>query len=94
LLNTTKELLDIATQHVSGKEVIGAFFYLGDGKTVPGSSGAAPSKVIGKGTKGGRNGPKWCPQRVAVTTSSIYEDQEVDDSDEEYVMTAKSDFKR
>jgi hypothetical protein len=33
--NTTKELLDIATRHASGEEIVGVIFVLGDRKTVP-----------------------------------------------------------
>jgi hypothetical protein len=36
--NTNKELLDIATQHTYGNEVVGDIFVLGDGKTTLDSS--------------------------------------------------------
>jgi hypothetical protein len=35
-LNTTKELLNIATRHAYSEEVVGAAFVLGDWKMVPG----------------------------------------------------------
>jgi hypothetical protein len=50
-LNTTKELHDVATQHASGEEAVGAVFIQDDGKTVPGGSRGAPSKAPGKGAK-------------------------------------------
>jgi hypothetical protein len=37
-LKTTKDLLDIATQHASGEYVVEAVFIQSDGKMVPGDS--------------------------------------------------------
>jgi hypothetical protein len=54
--NTTKEVLNIATRHASGEEVVGAVFILGDGQMVPSGSRVTPSKAIGKGTKKGIKG--------------------------------------
>jgi hypothetical protein len=56
----TKKLLDIATRHTSGEEVVRAAFVLGNVKAVAGGSRAPPLKVTikgaRKGTKGGRKG--------------------------------------
>jgi hypothetical protein len=51
-LKTTKELLDIATRHTSGEEVVGATFVLGNTKATTSASRAAPSKATVKGTRG------------------------------------------
>jgi hypothetical protein len=71
--NTTKELLDIATRHAFGKEVVEAAFALGNGKTVPGGHQAMSSKATGKGAKkgikAGKKGQKRHPRRVVVATS-------------------------
>jgi hypothetical protein len=72
-LNTTKEMLDIATRHAFGKEAVGAAFALGNGKTVPSGHQAMSSKATSKGAKKGikasKKGQKRHPQRVAVATS-------------------------
>jgi hypothetical protein len=82
---TTKQLLDIATRHTSGEEVIGAVFVQGDGKTITGGGRGAPPKAADKGakkgSKGNKRGQKRCPQRVAVTTScDNNDDKEADGS--------------
>jgi hypothetical protein len=57
-LNTTKELLDITTRHISGVEAIRAAFVVGSGETVPGGSWTTLSKASSKGTKDGKKGQK------------------------------------
>jgi hypothetical protein len=95
-----KELLDIATRHAFAEEAIGAIFVQGDGRAPPNSSWGAPLKAIGKGaktsTKGNKRGPKWRPQRVAITTSCDEDDnnKEADDSGEELVAVVERDLKR
>jgi hypothetical protein len=63
---TTKELLDIATRHASGEEVVRAIFIQGDGKGVPASSqGALPKAVVistKRSSKGSKRGPNQHPQ--------------------------------
>jgi hypothetical protein len=57
---TTKEPLDIAIGHASGKKAVGAAFILGNVKTVTGGNRVAPSKATikstRKGTKSGKKG--------------------------------------
>jgi hypothetical protein len=48
---TTKELLDITTQHAFGEEAVASIFVQGDGKVVPGGSRWAPPKAADKGAK-------------------------------------------
>jgi hypothetical protein len=54
---TTKELLDIATRHNSGREAVEAPFILGNEKAATSGGQAAPSKATVKGVK---KGQKWC----------------------------------
>jgi hypothetical protein len=51
------------------------------------------SKATRKGAKGSKEGQKWHPQQVTVTTSCNDDDKEADRSDEEYVASAERDFK-
>jgi hypothetical protein len=59
-LKTTKGLLDIATQHASGDEAIGAAFVLGNMKVAASGGRAAPFKATinsaQKGAKGSKKG--------------------------------------
>jgi hypothetical protein len=48
--NHTKELLDIANQHASSKEAVGAAYVLYDEKAAAIGSQAAPSRATIKGT--------------------------------------------
>jgi hypothetical protein len=96
---TTKELLDIATRHASGKEAVVAIFVQGDEKAAPNSGRGASLKAVVRGTKrsakGDKRGLKQRSQQVTVTTSCDEggNDKEVDDSDEELVATVECDFK-
>jgi hypothetical protein len=96
--NTTKELLDIATQHASSEEAVRAVFIMGNGKMVPSDNRAAPSKGTDKGTKkdakGGKKGQKQRPRWITIATSGNDDDKEADGSNEEYVAAAECDFKR
>jgi hypothetical protein len=57
-LKTSTELLNIATQHASGVEAIGAAFVLGNAKASMSGGRAAPSKATVKGTRKGAKGGK------------------------------------
>jgi hypothetical protein len=91
-------LLDIATWHASDEEAVGAVFVLGDGKMARSGHRAAPLKATAKGArkgaKGGKKRQKRRPRWVAVATSDNDDSKQVDDSDEECVMTTERDFKR
>jgi hypothetical protein len=50
---TLKELLDIATRHASGEEVIRAIFMQSSGKAALGGGRGAPTKAADKGAKRG-----------------------------------------
>jgi hypothetical protein len=95
---TTKELLDITTRYTSSEEAVGVTFILGNAKIVASNSRAAPSKAAiksaRKGTKGGRKGQKWHPQRVIMAASDDGDDEKADDSGKEYVTTIEHKFKR
>jgi hypothetical protein len=97
-LNTTKELLDIATWHTSGEEAVGAAYILGYEKTAASGSWTAPSKATikgaRKGAKGKKKGLKRHPRWVVVATSSNDDDKEEDDSDKEYVTAIERGIKR
>jgi hypothetical protein len=51
----TKELLDIATRHVSGEEAVGAVFIQSGGK---GTSAATTNKGTKRGINNTKRGPK------------------------------------
>jgi hypothetical protein len=95
---TTKELLDIATQHASGEEAVGVVFVQGDEKMIPVSSRWEPSKATGKDTKKGakdsKKGAKAAPPWITATTSCNDDNKEADGSDEEYITATKHDIKR
>jgi hypothetical protein len=59
---TTKDMLDIATQHTSGEEAVGAAFILAYTGTAASGGRAAPTKATvksyRKGAKGGKKGQK------------------------------------
>jgi hypothetical protein len=55
-LKTTKELLDIATQHASGKEAIGAAFILGNAGAAANDGWATPTSLPGKAIRVARRG--------------------------------------
>jgi hypothetical protein len=50
---TTKELLDIATRHASGKEAVGAVFIQSSEKAAPASGQGPSTTTTDKGTKSG-----------------------------------------
>jgi hypothetical protein len=62
-LRTTKFLLDIATQHASSEEAVGAAFILGNAEAAAKGGRATPTKATIKGSrngaKGGKKGQKW-----------------------------------
>jgi hypothetical protein len=70
---TIKELLDIATKHTFGEEVVRVVFVQGDGKAAPsgsrGTSAAATNKGMKRDIKSNKRWPRRQPQRVAVTAS-------------------------
>jgi hypothetical protein len=45
---TMKELLDIATRHTSGEEVVAAIFIQDNGKVAPSGIQGVPLKAVGK----------------------------------------------
>jgi hypothetical protein len=92
-LKTTKELLDIATQHASGKEAIGAAFILGNAGAAANDGWATPTKSARKGDKGGKKGQKCQPHRVAIVAGNDDGDEEADDSSEELVAAVELNFK-
>jgi hypothetical protein len=57
-LKTTKELLDITTQHASGEEVVGATFTLGNVGMAAHGGRATPTKTTIKGARKGAKGRK------------------------------------
>jgi hypothetical protein len=92
-LNTTKELLYIATRHASGDEAVGVVFVLGNGKMVLDSSRAHHQKP-----------PAWAPRAAErdksdtlggllslLAAMTTIRTRNV--SDEEYVMVVECDFK-
>jgi hypothetical protein len=80
-----KELLDIATWHTSGEEVVEAILIRGDDKMAHGSA-----KVPKVAKMGNSSTPQW----VVVTTSYNNADKKAGGSDKEYVMVDECDFKR
>jgi hypothetical protein len=96
---TTKDLLDIATRHTSGEEVVGAIFVQSSGKAAPGSGWGGGTKAADKCKKSGarsdKRGPKQWPQGVTVATSNdeCDNDKDTGDSDEELIAAAERDFK-
>jgi hypothetical protein len=55
-LKTTKDLLEIATQHASSEETVGAAFVLGNAKASASGGQVAPSTATTKGVKKGAKG--------------------------------------
>jgi hypothetical protein len=97
---TMKELLDIATRHNLGEEVVSAIFIRGSGKVALSDGRGVPPKTTDKGVKRGatsnKRGLKRRPQRVTDTTicDEGDNDKDVSDSDEELITAAKRNFKR
>jgi hypothetical protein len=96
-LKTTKELLNIATQHASSQEAVGAAFILGNMGAAANGGRAAPTKATVKGarngTKGGKKGQKHRPRRVAIMASNGNVDEEADNSGEEFIAAVERNFK-
>jgi hypothetical protein len=94
---TTKELLDIATQHASGEEAVRLTFVLGNVKAATSGSRAAPSKATikgaKKGAKGSKKGQKWSPWHISIAASNAFNDEKANDSGEEYVLNIEHNFK-
>jgi hypothetical protein len=61
--NSTKELLNIATRHASGEEVVRPIFIQDNGKVALGGGCGVPLKTVSKGakrsTKGDKRASKW-----------------------------------
>jgi hypothetical protein len=95
---TTKELLDIATQHASSEEAVRAAFILGNMGVAANNGQAAPTKATikdaRKGAKGCKKGEKHRPRHVAIVASNSDGSEEAGDSDEEFVAVAECHFKR
>jgi hypothetical protein len=95
---TTKELLDIATQHASGKEADGAAFILENAGTAASNGRAVPTKATiksaRKGAKGCKKGQKCKPCRIAIMANNSNDGEEADSSDEGFIAAAKHNFKR
>jgi hypothetical protein len=95
---TTKELIDIATQHTSGEVAVGATFTLVNAGTTASGGRAAVIKTTVKRTKksakGGEKGQKCQPHRLATMASDRYVEEEINDSGEKFVVAAKRDFKQ
>jgi hypothetical protein len=90
-----KELLDIATWHTSGEEVVEAIFIRGDDKMAHGRShGGHHPKPPAKVPKVAKMGNSSTPQWVVVTTSYNNADKKAGGSDKEYIMVDECDFKR
>jgi hypothetical protein len=94
-LNTTKELLDIATQHTSGEEAVGPSLFRASGKWSSVAAGQHRTKpqALRKALRAARRG-KMAPRRVTVATDGNDDDKEADDSDDEYVAVTEHNFKR
>jgi hypothetical protein len=96
---TTKELLDIATRHTSGKEAVGAALVQGGSKAVlsggQGTSAGATDKGTKRGIKSDKRGTRRQPQRVMVAASCDEEmnNKNTSDSDEELLAATELDFK-
>jgi hypothetical protein len=71
---TTKQLLNIATRHASGEEVVEAAFVLGNARTASNGGRAASTKATvksaRKGAKGGKKGQKHRPCCIAIMASN------------------------
>jgi hypothetical protein len=95
---TTKELLNIATQQTSGKEVVGAAFILSNVEATANGGRAVPTKATAmgtrKGAKGGKKGQKRQCHHIAIVASNGVDNEEVGDSEEECVVAAQHYFKR
>jgi hypothetical protein len=93
---TTKELLDIATRHASGKEAVGAAFILANAGMTAGGGRATPTKATAKrarkGTKGGKKGQKCWPHHIAIMASNGNGGEEADNSGKGFVAAVERDF--
>jgi hypothetical protein len=91
-LRTTKFLLEIATQHASSEEAVGAAFILGNAEAAAKGGRATPTKATIKGSrngaKGGKKGQKWWPHHVAIVTGNGGGDEASNNSDEECIAAA------
>jgi hypothetical protein len=96
---TTKELLNIATRHASGKEAVMAVFVQNGGKAATGSGRGASTIAADKGTKRSTKSDKRGPRQrtqLVMAIASYDEDNNnkgASDSDEELVAIAEHDFK-
>jgi hypothetical protein len=93
-LKTTKELLDIATQHAFGEEAAGATFVLGNAGAATNGGWATPTKATIKGAKGSKKEQKHRPCHVAMVASNGNDDEGVENSSEEFIAVVERDFKR
>jgi hypothetical protein len=89
---TTKDLLNIATQHTSIEGALGVVFILGSAAVAAEGGRTAPTKGARKGAKGGKKGQKWWPHRVTIVAGNSGGDEEVSDSNEEYVVAVEHNF--
>jgi hypothetical protein len=90
-------LLDIATQHASGEEVVGAAFTLaGVGAAASGGQIMPPNGTIRgtkKGAKVGKKEQKHCPHCLGLMMNNGNPGQDIKDSNEEFMAAAEHDFK-
>jgi hypothetical protein len=95
---TTKELLDIAPQHASSEEVVGAAFILGNAGATTNNCRPHPTKAAikgaKKGSKGSRKGQKHRPHCIVVMAGNSDSDEEAGDSSEEFMAAIERNFKR
>jgi hypothetical protein len=95
---TTKELLEIATWHASGEEAIEvAFTLVNAGMAVSGGQGTPTSTTVRstkKGAKGGKKGQKCRLHHIAIMASNGDTEEEVNNSNKEFMATTECDLKR
>jgi hypothetical protein len=70
-LNHNKELLDIANQHASSEEAVGAAYVLYDGKAAAIGSRAAPSKATIKGVGKALRATRRCKRGTSSGSQSL-----------------------
>jgi hypothetical protein len=94
---TTKKFLDITTQDTTDEEAVEAAFTLGSVGMATGSGQAAPTKnsikSAKKSAKGGKKGQKHRLHYFATVASNGSNREETDNCGEEFMATAKRDFK-
>jgi hypothetical protein len=91
-------LLDIATQHASGEEAVGATFTLAEASMAASGGRITPPNItvqgMKKGAKGGKKGQKCRPRHLAAMVNNGNIGVKIKNFDKEFMAVAKHDFKR